>query len=320
MLRKHLALAAVVAALGPVAARAATIDQIGGPENPPPAGYKGDQFVDSRGCIFMRAGYDGQTTWVPRARRDRTVLCGYQPTVVVGAGAKAAAPAPRVAAAAMPVAPPPAPRVAPAPAPATGMPMETVASHMAISAPAVAAAPALNSITVKDGGHAFRAESRGRLVTLTARSPSASDRMLCDGLGTPGNRIYHLYNGKDAVACQNGPTSIYAVLPVPSAAPAPVMAVAAPPAPAPAPAPAPMVAVPVSAPVTTVARPVPAVGARSFVSPAPGEVFPVPPGYVAAWQDGRLNPMRAKGTAQGQAEMDSIWTDTVPRRLRNPQG
>ena len=30
--------------------------------------------------------------------------------------------------------------------------------------------------------------------------------------------------------------------------------------------------------------------------------------------------MRAKGTAQGQAEMDSIWTDTVPRRLRNPQG
>ena len=305
MLLKQLALAAAVATLGPATARAITIDQIGAPENPPPASFKGTQFVDARGCIFMRAGYDGQTSWVPRARRDRTVLCGYQPTVIGGAVPKSAPVAAPVVAAAAPAVPPANPPAA------TGLPMETVASHMAAPAPAVApakpAGPVLNSITVKDGGRSFRAESKGRLATLTARSPSASDRALCDGLGTPGSRIYHLYSGKDAVACHNGAAAVYAV--VPAAAPVPVVMAAS------APRPVAVGSVPVKA-----AAPLSPATSRHVVSPAPGEIFPIPPGYVAAWQDGRLNPMRAKGSAQGQAEIDSIWTDTVPRRLRNPQG
>lgn len=44
------------------------------------------------------------------------------------------------------------------------------------------------------------------------------------------------------------------------------------------------------------------------------EVNP-PPGYVAAWDDGRLNPYRGLGFAGGQPQMEQVWTNTVPRRL-----
>lgn len=48
---------------------------------------------------------------------------------------------------------------------------------------------------------------------------------------------------------------------------------------------------------------------RTFVLNRP------PPGYDFAWDDGRLNPYRGLGTAQGEAQMRMVWTDTVPRRL-----
>lgn len=48
---------------------------------------------------------------------------------------------------------------------------------------------------------------------------------------------------------------------------------------------------------------------RSFALSVP------PPGYEAAWDDGRLNPLRGVGTPTGQAQMEQVWTNTVPRRL-----
>lgn len=51
-----------------------------GPAELPPSDFSGQQYVDSRGCVFLRAGYGGQVQWVQRINSARQPLCGYPPT------------------------------------------------------------------------------------------------------------------------------------------------------------------------------------------------------------------------------------------------
>lgn len=50
------------------------------PAEIPAATYSEDQYVDSRGCVYTRAGIGGKVEWIARVSRDRQPICGYPPT------------------------------------------------------------------------------------------------------------------------------------------------------------------------------------------------------------------------------------------------
>ena len=57
------------------ALEAQALKGIKNPANLPPASYKGAQFVDNNGCVFVRAGRLGNVTWVPRVDARRRHIC-----------------------------------------------------------------------------------------------------------------------------------------------------------------------------------------------------------------------------------------------------
>ena len=52
----------------------------GQPAELPPATYKGQQYVDTEGCVFLRAGTEAETIWIPRVTAGGKQLCGYPPS------------------------------------------------------------------------------------------------------------------------------------------------------------------------------------------------------------------------------------------------
>ena len=293
MLLKVLSVAVFAAIVGPMAGQAQTVAQIGGPAESPPAGFTGQQYVDSRGCVFLRAGYGGQATWVPRVSRNRKALCGYPPTGTTRAPIEMAdesQPAAPVVVAQAPVV------VAPAASAAksrVGAPMETIASLPRQAAPSVIAP---------------------QVVAQPApyvASPPRQTYEVASGAGVPQGKIgcytsapvaqrVKLANGGTAVVCTRGDGTLTGWRPPVYPAGAgfgaalhdPILAE--------------------TAPVGHVAKgtsaPAP-VYAATEAAPA------MPAGYRIAWTDGRLNPNRGRGTAEGQAAQDQIWTRDIPAQL-----
>ena len=50
------------------------------PAELPPSGYAGLQYVDSKGCMFVRAGSATEVLWIPRVSRQGVPICGNPPS------------------------------------------------------------------------------------------------------------------------------------------------------------------------------------------------------------------------------------------------
>ncbi|MFN5827787.1 MAG: SPOR domain-containing protein, partial [Rhodobacterales bacterium] len=62
-----------------------------GPAELPPESFADVQYVDSTGCVFLRAGLNGKVMWIPRVTKDGRPLCGYAPSLAASAPAAAQA-------------------------------------------------------------------------------------------------------------------------------------------------------------------------------------------------------------------------------------
>jgi hypothetical protein len=207
----------------------AAVAQGGVPAEQPPGSFRGEQYIDSRGCVFLRTGTAAQTNWVPRVNGARQHICGQQPSVA--GTAIAAAPARAPLAIARPAVTVAAPVIMQPVAPST-QPRAVVPAPVQI-APATGGCPGMDAIA-------------NRYTSSTGRcGPQAVH---------PGDAA------RRGAALQQGATGT----------------------------------------------------AQTAAILAP---IVVPAGYRPAFDDGRFNAFRAVGTAAGEAQMDLIWTRSVPRRL-----
>lgn len=294
MLLKIVSATVFVAVLGPIVASAQTLAQIGQPAELPPASYKGAQYVDSRGCVFMNASYQGAAQWVARVDRKHKVLCGYPPTF----GPK---PVIEVAEDVAPTAPVAVAPVVVKPAKANA-PMATVASAMMPDAVASKPAPPA-PVAHKPAGLAANLPSVAQSYDRVVSSALPAGKIGCF-TDAPVAEVVRLRNGGTAVVCTRGDgtlngwrSPIYPRSAGVGAAlrdPAQVARANAP----------------------AVARVAPAAAPAAYAAASPNlpEVV-VPKGYKLAWEDDRLNPLRGVGTAEGQAAQDQLWTQKVPAQL-----
>src|SRR6056297_2819981 len=306
-LKKFALLACAVTALGVGYAGAQSLRDTPIPAEFPPGSYDGRQYVDSEGCVFVRAGVAGNVSWVPRMTRDREPLCGFQPSLTARA-APQAAPAPRqqaAPAARQQVAAPGQQGVAVAATPRTTPqaqnPRPTATPARTIRrAPAPAettAAPAPRPQQVATPAPAVAPQAR-RARVITPPDPSRSACANATGVSA----AYMVQHNGSPVRC--GPQRTAHVTYVTGGngrfAASRVVGPAVG-----------SVATPDSVPPGT--RVAPRTVYESQQRSRAG-VY-VPQGMKPVWEDDRLNPQRAHQTFEGKARMEVMWTNTVPRRL-----
>lgn len=308
-----LAIAVIAASFGVGFVQAQSMASNAVPSEFPPSSYKGRQYVDSNGCVFIRAGIDGNVSWIPRVTRSRELLCGFQPTL---AKAKPAAapeqPATRKVAASQPQK---TRQTAPSKAERQRQPAPSTAK--ARKKPTVITRPR----TVRADTPQKTAPAPVTLMKPARTAPSAPAKMAassCQG----GTAISARYTGTGDVRCgpqatphvtyvQGGGGSGATTRPVRVGHAAPIDATA----------PSVSYVAPRGYPYAvpgghaTQRQPVRVVPRHVYEDQKNAKATYIPDGYKAVWDDDRLNPKRAHQTLQGMAQMDVTWSKTVPRYL-----
>ena len=338
-----LAITVIASSIGLMAAEAKSLKEAEIPAEFPPASFSGKQYVDSRGCVYIRAGIDGLTNWVPRVTRSRQVLCGYQPTLAKAAPQPAPAPAPAkpvpvitpapeakpvsvVAAPASKPAPKPAPKrvaqVAPLKAaptkaapvkrkvkPVTYAPKPRRKAVQIAPAPAVPVKPIVATRPVAE-----KVAVKGKVRRVTRPTQVTT----CEGV----TGVSRLYSGvsTDDLPVRCGPQTEPYVTVVqretvtvnrggsPVAVQRRVVR---------------QVQATVAAPRTVKTAQAATVGGQVRIAPkhvwekqqASRVGTGIPDGYRPAWSDDRLNKQRAHQTFDGIYTSGLAWTRTVPRKL-----
>lgn len=321
-------MAMIVAALGVGGSQTQAQDSRSQPAEFPPSSYKGKQYVDSAGCVFIRAGIDGNVSWVPRMSRAREQVCGFQPT----GGVQTAAAPPAQVAAAEKVAVEPTP-AKPAPTRVTEAPAATAKARKApVARPApqkvvrrVAPAP------VRTAAPVVVRQTAPRPVPVVPSKPITLAAPTFEGTACPNaSPLSQRYMRRgDGYSVRCGPQAEPIVTgrfapssPQRATAPQPYRSAGMMPGVVAAPTRI-VTPVAVTAPVVS-APPAKAVGTQTRIVPKHVAInrlnttnVKVPHGYKKVWEDDRLNPHRAEQTLEGRADMLLVWTQTVPRRLVN---
>ncbi|MDT8328287.1 MAG: SPOR domain-containing protein [Roseovarius sp.] len=300
-------IAITAALLGGTSSSAQSLRDAPTPAEFPASSYQGRQYVDSNGCVFIRAGVGANVTWVPRITRDRKALCGFQPSVAKAAPAPAAKPAPAPAEVAT-IAPAPAQpaRIVTAPTPKAAPPKPVRRANATApkpvprtvnTAPAIAVAPVRQAPASPAPVRKVVAPKVTQRGTIIA--PPDPSRTACAGMSSL-SAAYMVQHKGSPVRC--GPQASPHVTNVNRATS--------------------------SGSRYTVKHRNSAshqTGRATRVAPArvyagqknSAEGVYVPEGYKPVWEDDRLNLKRAHQTYAGMDQMEVMWTNTVPRRLIN---
>lgn len=263
------------------AANAKSLRNAGIPAEFPPNGYSGKQYVDSNGCVFVRAGIGAHVTWVPRISRKRQHICRQNPTF-----AKTPTPKTPTVADVAPVVKVPTAAAKPVrrvPVKTAARPTAKPVVRAAVVTPVQAPRKIIRRVAGKPSAYrtpvvAVSAPNQPQRVVV--RSAYQSQQTRCQAATS-----YRQVHGAGASAACSPRAQIRRI-----AVPKPTRAVA------------------------LAAAPVRDNNADQKIVLIAPHVTP-PQGYVTVWSDDRLNPNRARGTTAGKAQMDMVWTNTVPRRL-----
>lgn len=310
---RTLAITLVASVISLQAADARSLRNDGTPAEFPPASFKGKQYVDSQGCVFIRAGIDGSVTWVPRVARDRKMICGFQPTLKNPSATATAAP---ITNKVVQIVPDAAPAQTAQTKPRAVKKVTVVSQEpvRVVSAPRVAAP---QKRVVKTQPVAVTPKvTRKYSVKQVAPAPVAIDPH-CAGISAQSQKYLNHPTAK--VRCGGQAMAPHFA----DATGTPTVSIQQQPAYA---APASKLR---SVIRTKPAQVVTATQVPSHTRVVPRHVYETranaitvtkpPRGYKAAWKDDRLNRHRAEQTFDGMAQADSIMTRGTPRRLKSVQ-